>query len=285
MQFIFSTGSLYTYGVDRCFDLAAQAGFDGIEVMIDQRWDTRQPDYLQRLIDQYQQPVLAVHSPFIRDVPGWPDDDPGRIQESVRLAEALGARVVIHHLPLRLGWAWVQIGRWRFPLPGLNRKLPANYRRWLLAEYQAFQATTAVTLCIENMPTHRWLGRRWNVHHWNSVTGMARFPSLTLDTTHLGTWHIDPIEIYPQLQEKVRHVHLSNFDGQEHRRPEAGHLALDRLLAHLAVTDYQGVITLELHPDSLEAGQPDARIVQLLTTSLDHCRAWAALTQPVTTDH
>ena len=35
MQFIFSTGSLYTYNTDRCFAFAAAAGFDGIELMVD----------------------------------------------------------------------------------------------------------------------------------------------------------------------------------------------------------------------------------------------------------
>ena len=40
-----STGSLYTYGIARVFELAAEAGFDAIEVLADQRWDSRQPDY------------------------------------------------------------------------------------------------------------------------------------------------------------------------------------------------------------------------------------------------
>ena len=43
MRFLFSTGSLYRYGTARCFEFAARAGFDGVEVMVDDRWDTRQP--------------------------------------------------------------------------------------------------------------------------------------------------------------------------------------------------------------------------------------------------
>ena len=43
MRFALSTGSLYTYGLDRVFALAAEVGFDGIEVLIDPRFDTRQP--------------------------------------------------------------------------------------------------------------------------------------------------------------------------------------------------------------------------------------------------
>ena len=34
-----STGSLFTYGTARVARLAAAAGFDGLEIMIDDRWD------------------------------------------------------------------------------------------------------------------------------------------------------------------------------------------------------------------------------------------------------
>lgn len=277
MQFIFSTGSLYNYSLGRCFELAAQAGFDGVEVMIDYRWDTRQADYLQRLMAQYQQPIVALHSPFTPNVPGWPLDEPGRIRESVKLAEAVGAKVVVHHLPPRLGWLWVQVGARRFPLPGLDRRQAKVYYNWLLEEYLSFQAGTPVILCIENMPTRRWLGRRWNGHYWNSVTEIVRFPAVTMDTTHLGTWGIDPVEVYPQLQTQVRHVHLSNFNGREHRRPEDGFLSLDRLLGYMAASSYEGAISLELHPDALEAGSPDAKVVELLRTSLSHCQSWTVI--------
>lgn len=285
MQFIFSTGSLYTYGLDRCFELAARAGFDGIELMVDHRWDTRQPAYLRRLIDRYQQLVMAVHSPFVPSVPGWPDDEPGRIRESVKLAEAVGAGIVVHHLPPRLGWMWLQAGSRRFPLPAPGWGNQRAYRRWLLQDYPSFQTITPVTLCIENMPARRWLGRGWNAYQWNSIAEIARFPTLTLDTTHLGTWGLDPVEIYLKLKGQVRHVHLSNFDGEEHRRPEDGHLRLDRLLGHLAADGYRGLISVELLPDALQAGDPDGRIVELLSTSLDHCRSWAIPPPRATVTH
>ncbi len=275
MKFVFSTGSLYTYGLSRCFELAARAGFDGIELMVDERWDTRQSDYITGLVDRYKLPVLAVHSPFSASVPGWPAAEPDRIVESVRLAERLRAEVVVHHLPLRLGWVMVQSRTGRFPLPVPGGGDHTLYRHWLTTGYRTLQATTAVTLCIENMPLRTWLGRRWNVHHWNSPREMLRFPAITMDTTHLGTWGLEPVEVLPQFAGRVRHVHLSNFDGQEHRRPEAGHLRLDRLLAALAADRYAGLISLELHPDGLEAGGPDERVVALLAESLAHCRVWA----------
>lgn len=274
MKFIFSTGSLYTYGLDRCFALSAQAGFDGVELMIDQRWDTRQVDYLKQLVERYRQPVLAVHSPFTPYVPGWPDYEPDRILASLRLAEDLGAMVVVHHLPFRRGWKWLRLGATRLPLPMPGQGAHGSYRRWLLEAYPDVQATTAVTLCIENMPARRSLGRTWTAHQWNTMEEIARFPALTMDTTHLGTWGLEPVEVYSRLQARVRHVHLSNFNGREHRRPEDGHLRLDELLATMAADGYRGLICLELNPASLNAGCPDEEMASTLSASLAVCRSW-----------
>jgi sugar phosphate isomerase/epimerase len=275
MQFIFSTGSLYTYGTDRGFEMAARAGFDGVEVMCDQRWDTRQPEHLLQLMDRYAIPVVAVHSPFF-GVPGWPQDQPSLITRSLQVAEAVGAQVVVHHLPERCAYAVWQVGDKRSLLPLLWWDRHRGYRQWLLGEYAQVQARTQVRLCIENMPAKQMLGRLASFNTWNTVDEIQRFPALTMDTTHLGTWGIEPVEAYRQWRSRVYHVHLSNFNGREHRRPEDGHLRLDRLLSELAADGYAGAVSLELHPDALEAGRADERVLELLRASLAVCREWAA---------
>ena len=120
------------------------------------------------------------------------------------------------------------------------------------------------------------LGRRINPGQWNTPAEIVRFPSLTMDTTHLGTWGLDPTEVYNQLDGRVRHIHLSNFNGRQHRRPEDGHLRLDRLLAHLAADGYAGAVSLETAPDALNAGRPDDEVVGLMSASLAYCRAAAS---------
>lgn len=276
MQFIFSTGSLWSYSIERCFQFAAEAGYDGLELMADERWETRQPHYLQQLMTRYQLPVVAIHSPFSVFVPDWPSDQPGRIRQTVALAEAVGARVVIHHLPNRIGYFWLQIPGRTVPIP-VPWNSERSYARWLEAEYKDVQAATVVTLAIENMPAYRRLGRRWRYSLWNTVDEIQRFPHLTLDTTHLGTWGLEPVEVYTQLAGRVAHIHLSNYKGgREHLRPETGRLKLDRLLARLAADGYSGAISLELQPDVLDAGQPDGKVVKRMADSLTYCRAWAA---------
>ena len=125
-----STGSLYTYGIARVFDLAAKAGFDAIEVLVDHRWDSRHPAYLRQLSRETGLPLAAVHNPFVSHVPGWPHDPLGRLQKSVALAQEVGAEVVVTHLPLRIRAARLELYGFRtrplllpIPVPSLGLTL------------------------------------------------------------------------------------------------------------------------------------------------------------------
>lgn len=276
MKFLFSTGSLWDYSVERCFAFAAAAGFDGLEIVVDARWETRQPELLRQYMTQYQLPVVALHSPIWFYIPGWPGDQVGRLKCTTELAETIGAQVVVHHLPTRVAYFWVMAGARSVPVlvPGFN--FEAGYKRWLETDYVAFQAQTPVKLCIENMPAYRRLGQRWHYCHWNRPEQIVRFPAITMDTTHLGTWGLDPATIYDLWGERVQHIHLSNFAGKkEHLRPQTGELRLDVLLQRLAAANYAHAISLEVNPDTLDAGQPDAQVIQRMTESLAYCRHWA----------
>lgn len=268
-----STGSLYTYGLARAFELAAETGFDAMEVMIDHRWDSRQPAYLRRLCQETGLPIVAVHSPFTPHVPGWPHDPIGRLQESAALARQIGAGVVVAHLPLRIRAAKVEL----YDSPSKPRSwplfLPArrHYREFLLNGLAQFEAAEGVRIGVENMPAHRVLGRRMSFYALNHPQALAGFPHLTLDTTHLGTWGLDPVAVYERLKGRVIHVHLSNFNGQQHRLPEDGHLPLGMLLQRLAQDRYEGAVSVELGPDVLQA-EDEGEVREHLERMLIFCR-------------
>jgi sugar phosphate isomerase/epimerase len=242
MRFALSTGSLYTYGLDRVFALAAEAGFDGIEVLVDPRFDTRQPAYLRRLMERYGLPILSVHAPFRpRRLAAWPQTQPESITATADLARAVGAEVIIAHLPY-----------------GRDRA----YARWLRNDLRAWQqADPNPVVAVENMPL-KWV--RWwpfaplEMWRMNRLEEWGAFPHLTLDTTHLGTKGLDPLMVYERVRDRVAHVHLSNARRkgrrvQEHRRLEDGFLTLGALISRLAQDSYDGIATVELHPDALEA--------------------------------
>ena len=63
---VFSTGSLYPFGLDRVYGWISEAGYDGVEIMMDDRWDTHQEDYLRDLVERHGLPILALHPPLRR---------------------------------------------------------------------------------------------------------------------------------------------------------------------------------------------------------------------------
>ena len=260
MRYALSSGSLYTYGLERAFGLAAEAGFDGIEVLIDERFDTRQATYLRRLEERYQLPILSVHAPCSpARLPAWPHDYPGSIAAATELAAALDAGIVVAHLP---------------------RLRERAYERWLRAGLAAWQrAHPRPLVAVENMPL-KWF--RWwplaPVDAWrlNRLEEWGDFPHLTLDTTHLGTKGLDPLAVYERVSERVAHVHLSNSRRvgrrvSEHRRLEDGDLALAAFLGRLAGAGYGGLVVVELDPRSLDAADED-RVRAHLRRQIAFCR-------------
>lgn len=253
--FALSTGSLHTYGIARAFDLAAAAGFDAVEIMVDHRWDSRDHHYLERLCETTGLPVAAVHSPFVPTVPGWPYDPRGRLRQTCALARELGSRVVVAHLPLRIRAAKVEFfglprGPLLFPLP---LPAPGDYGHFLVNGLAQLEEAEGVTIGLENMPCKRFLGRRLDIYALNTIGNLASLPHLTLDTTHLGTWGLGLLPTYEQLKARIVHVHLSDFDGTEHRLPEEGHLPLADFLHALSRDGFGGAVSLECSPDVLEA--------------------------------
>ncbi|MFZ5916309.1 MAG: sugar phosphate isomerase/epimerase family protein [Chloroflexota bacterium] len=273
MKIAFSTGSLHTWGLGRVFEIAAQAGFDGLELMVDGREDTRDAAYLHRLQARHNLPILSLHSPFpLIAVDGWPWDEAVRTRRTVALARQLGVSTVVTHLPLRMHIAVVQttLLRRRLLLP-MPRSWGREYARWLQTELPTLEQENSVTVAVENMPAFRLGRRRLDVHRLNRIEEWYHFPRLTLDTTHLGTWGLDILDVYERLADRVAHVHLSNYrDGHEHQRLDDGDLPLGAFLERLR-DHFTGIVAVELDPVSMEA-HDEARVCAHLAATIDFCR-------------
>ena len=272
---LLSTGSLYNYGLNRVFAMAAEVGFDGVEVLVDGRWDSRDPSYLKGLSQEYGLPIAVLHSPFVPEIHGWPPGQLGRLERTVALAEELGVDTVVSHLPLRIGGLEMRMigfrGR-RLFLPVPWKRRGAYYRFLREGRFQQMQSSKGVRIAVENMPARHILGFPFNAFWFNRPMELLRFPSLTMDTTHLGTFGIDPAEIYPRLKGRVVHVHLSNFDGMEHRMPWAGHLDLARFLHLLGEQGYRGAVSIECDPEALNAWN-GLLCLETLKRALSFCRS------------
>jgi sugar phosphate isomerase/epimerase len=275
IQITLSTGSLYTYGIARVFELAAGAGFDAIEILVDQRWDSRHPAYLRRLSHEMGLPIAALHNPFKPSVPGWPRDALGRLRETVALACEVGAPVVVAHLPLRIRGVRVEFfgfqrGAMLLPIPFRGEKA---YRDFLLDDLAGFEAEHGPKIGVENMPVKHLLGRTIDIHWLNDLDHLSQMPHLTLDTTHVATWGADLLAVYERLKARIVHVHLSNFGGEEHRLLERGHLPLVELLGRLGRDGYAGAVSLEMGPEVLQAedeGRVRAHLARMVGTCRQH---------------
>lgn len=280
----FSTGSLYTYGLDRSTALAAEAGFDGLEIMVDPRPETHDPDSLNALSDRYGLPILSLHAPFPRLViPGWDAAPVASITHTVALAEEVGAQHVVMHTPDR-----VRTRKLPLTIKGQHVKYPwgaplsAAIRGWMKrGGLQRLQTSTPVKVCVENMPTQYDIIRQiipglnqQALHYWNTLeTWPEAHTFLTLDTTHWATHGIAPLDAYQAGGERVQHIHLSNFhNGQEHHLPQHGDLNLAEFLRTLAADGFSGHVVVEVKPPMLGAGDDD-RVRANLAETVAFCRA------------
>ena len=248
---IFSTGSLYPFGLERTYSWADEAGYDGVEIMMDDRWDTHQKEYLNLLQERHGIPILALHLPLHRGA--W-NLEPGKTLIRVAsLARRVEASVVVAHPPP----------------PG---RALEKWKNGPLREAR----DQGVSVAVENMPRNEARGiftirKSRSCHLPEHLLGLG---DVTLDTSHVGASKVDLMRAYAMLAGQLRHVHLSDSDltgGDQHRLPGKGRLPLRPFLAALANSDYPGVVSLELKPWPLGAPSPRT-VLERMRDALEFAR-------------
>ena len=236
---IFSTGSLYPFGLDRVYAWISEAGYDGVEIMMDERWDNHQEDYLRDLVERHGVPILALHPPLRRGAWGLgPEETLVRV---ARLSSRIEVPVVVAHPPP----------------PG--RRL----ERWKAGPLREAREL-GVVVAVENMPQSRSAGvfnvRRKSCYLPEHLAGVGE---VTLDTSHAGASKVDILRAHSVLAARLRHIHLSDSNLEvgrdEHRLPGKGRLPLKPFLAALGASGYPGAVSLELKPWPL--GTPDLEAI------------------------
>ncbi|HJS26321.1 MAG TPA: sugar phosphate isomerase/epimerase [Actinomycetota bacterium] len=224
-----STISVFSKPIDEAFGLIADAGFDGIEIMVTKDPDTRDERRIRELSEDHGLPVAAIHAPFLlvtRRV--WGVDPVGKIDRALELARAVDAPLVVVHPPYR----WQR-----------------GYRRWLDERLPAI-AEERPTVAVENMFPMRVRGRSVaTVHARQSLEDLARSPRVVLDTSHAAVAGLDPVDLADRLGDRLAHVHLSNNAGRgwdSHLPLDQGVLDLGRFLEALATRGFEGAVSLEI---------------------------------------
>ncbi|MBO0840771.1 MAG: TIM barrel protein, partial [Sciscionella sp.] len=95
-----STASVWPQQTGVGFELAAELGFDGVEVMVWADQASQDVGALRTFARRYRVPVLSVHAPCLLITQRvWSPDPEIRLRRSVEAALELGANTVVVHPP------------------------------------------------------------------------------------------------------------------------------------------------------------------------------------------
>ena len=253
-----STGSLFTLPLHRAFELAAESGFDGVELIINQNF---QRVNAYKLVSSLQEitTIHSIHSTFM-ELEGWGGGIES-LKRSVSLAAECNIPLVNFHPP---SWLGFEIGflRWFYSINDFQHAIGMDGK---------------VTLALENMP---WTGKwKINPNILSNTQQMVDFIQkhnlyMTFDCTHMGSGKTNFISDFFLCYEsgRIRNIHFSDYGhGLEHLLPGHGILPLTRFLNHLRNTEYHSTITLELDPRELPKGEHN--ILESLKEILSYLRA------------
>ncbi len=152
---LFSSAAFFARPLSWTFQLAAECGYHGVEVMVTKDPESQDPARIRALAEEFGLTVGALHAPCLlltRKV--WGTDPIGKIDRSVEAAADAGIPVVVVHPPYR----WQRA-----------------FRRWLIDDLPSLEERTGVAVAVENMFPVRLAGRDVTFHS-NQDLEAARGP-------------------------------------------------------------------------------------------------------------
>ncbi|EHR59283.1 sugar phosphate isomerase/epimerase family protein [Saccharomonospora cyanea] len=243
-----STASVWPLRAKRAFELAADLGFDGVEVMVWVDADSQNVEALRKHSLETGVPVLSVHSPSLLITQRvWSPDPEVRLRRSVEAALELEASTVVVHPPFR----W-------------QRRYGDAFAD-LVAE---LEQRSGVAIAVENMFKVRPPGGRRNARvsaFRPSIdptdVGYAHY---TLDLSHTAAAGMDALALADRMGDGLAHVHLADGTGlpkDQHLVPGRGDQPCAELLERLVQRGYDGAVVLEINTRA--AKYPANRVADL----------------------
>ncbi len=224
-----STASVFPEPASAAFALAAELGYDGVELMVWSDPLSQDVAAVARLADRYGVPVLAVHAPCLAVTQRvWGADPVQRIRRSVAAADTLAASVIVMHPPFR----------WQL-----------RYAAVFADEMARAGEATGVALAVENMfPISR--GRLVTVPYSPGFDPtVVGYPHYTLDLSHTAAAGSDAVAMLERMGDRLAHVHLTDGSGRprdEHLVPGRGRQPCAQICERLADTGYGGTVVIEV---------------------------------------
>ncbi|WP_028851959.1 sugar phosphate isomerase/epimerase family protein [Thermocrispum municipale] len=233
-----STASVWPLRANAGFELAAELGYDGVEVMVWVDSISQDVTALKWLSDSTGVPVLSVHSPSLLITQRvWSSDPEVRLRRSVDAALELGARTVVVHPPFR----W-------------QRRYADGFAD-LVAE---LEEASGVDIAVENMfkvrPPIGDRRRRVSAFHPSIDPTDVGYRHYTLDLSHTAAAEMDAFALADRMGDGLTHVHLADGTGKpvdEHLMPGKGNQPCAEFLEKLATSNFSGQVILEINTRSM----------------------------------
>lgn len=224
-----STASVWPERVDGAFELAADLGYDGVEVMVWTDQESQDVPKLARLARRYGVPVLAVHAPCLLITQRvWGADPVHRLRRSAQAATDLGATTMVIHPPFR----W-------------QRRYAQSFRDEVLAA----EARTGVRIAVENLFPVRRAGFTVSGFFPSPDPTDAGYPHYTLDLSHTAASGQDAFTLMDRMSTSLAHVHLTDGSGaprDEHLVPGRGNQPVAEVCQRLARDRFDGTVAVEI---------------------------------------
>lgn len=224
-----STASVYPEPVAAGFEVAAELGYDGVELMVWSDPVSQDVAAVDRLVQRHGVPVLAVHAPCLAVTQRvWGADPIVRIRRSVDAAARLGASTVVLHPPFR----WQR-----------------RYAAAFADEVARAGEHAGVALAVENMfPVQRGPVRAvpYSPGYDPTEVGHAHY---TLDLSHTAAAGSDALAMLDRMGDGLRHLHLADGSGSprdEHLVPGRGTQPCAAVCERLVASGFTGVVVLEV---------------------------------------
>jgi len=253
-----STASVYPLGVVQAFDIAERLGYDGLEVMVWTEPVSQEAGALARLSEHYGIPIVSVHAPtLLLTQRVWGPEPWAKIDNSVRLAEEVGASTVVVHPPFR----WQR-----------------DYAAEFMAGIARRETETQVQIAVENMFPWRARQREMQAYlpGWDPVE--LPYDHVTLDLSHAATAGCDGLAMAKDLGDRLTHLHLADGLGSykdEHLVPGRGRQPCADVLEWLAGRGFDGSIVVEVGTRKDSGDQREIDLAEALAFARLHFAARA----------
>jgi sugar phosphate isomerase/epimerase len=239
-----STASVWPERIDRAFELAAELGFDGVEVLVWTDPVSQQVPALANLSRRYGVPILALHAPCLLITQRvWGNDPVQRLRRSVDAAGELGASTVVIHPPFR----W-------------QRRYALSFQDDVIACEQR----SGLRIAVENMYAMRRGTWAVSAFHPGPDPTDVGYPSYTLDLSHTAAAGIDAMALMDRMGPALTHVHLTDGSGaprDEHLVPGQGGQPCAAVCERLVRDGFAGAVVVEISTRQARSRQERADAV------------------------